>query len=86
MAFEGVHTMLTTSKRFFTKTYRMSDFAFPTSSDSLTLFERSIPRPFGRVGGEATPSVRATFGGDRDCDGAAFVEWEPTGDELLASL
>jgi hypothetical protein len=65
---------------------RTSDFTFPLSSESLALLERSIPRPFGGGGGEVTPSVRATLGGDRDCDGAAFVEWEPTGEELLASL
>lgn len=64
----------------------MSDFAFPLSSESLALFERSIPRPFGGGGGEVTPSVRATLGGDRDCGGATFVDREPTGEELLASL
>lgn len=90
MVVMGVHTTVTSTTRererapYFQD--RVSDFTFPLSSGSLTLLERSIPRPFGGGGGEVTPSVRATVGGDRDCGGAAFVEWEPTGEELLASL
>lgn len=67
----------------------MSDFALPASSASLALFVRSRGRPLdGGDWEEPTLSERAkpTAGVGRACAGVTFVEFEPTGEELLANL
>ncbi len=66
----------------------MSDFAFPVSSESLPLLVRSRDLPAAKAGGGAPAlSERAKLvGGDRAGAGGEFVELEPTGEELLATL
>lgn len=67
----------------------MSDFAFPASSESLPLLVRSRDLPPAKaVGGAPVLSERAKLvvGGERAGAGGEFVELEPTGEELLATL